>query len=137
MNEVTTIGVDLAKTVFQVHGIDALGQVVVRRQLRRSQVLPFFEKQASCVVGIEACATSHHWAREIAKLGHDVRLMPARYVKLSFPKSPSGLDSHRKAESSHPCERCLGSCTRSECSSPPCSSRGAGLRPRIYFSAIS
>ena len=81
MNEVTTIGVDLAKTVFQVHGIDALGQVVVRRQLRRSQVLPFFEKQASCVVGIEACATSHHWAREIAKLGHDVRLMPARYVK--------------------------------------------------------
>ncbi len=81
MSEVTTIGLDLAKNVFQVHGIDALGQVAVRRQLRRSQLLPFFEKQAACVVGIEACATSHHWAREIAKLGHEVRLMPARYVK--------------------------------------------------------
>ncbi len=81
MSEVTTIGLDFAKNVFQVHGIDALGQVAVRRQLRRSQLLPFFEKQAACVVGIEACATSHHWAREIAKLGHEVRLMPARYVK--------------------------------------------------------
>jgi transposase len=81
MTEVTTIGLDLAKNVFQVHAIDASGQVVGRRQLRRSQVLPFFEKQAACLVGIEACATSHHWAREIAKLGHDIRLMPARYVK--------------------------------------------------------
>ena len=81
MNEVTTIGVDLAKNVFQVHGIDASGQVVVRRQLRRSQVLPFCEKQAALVVGLEARATAHHWAREIAKLGHHVRLMPARYVK--------------------------------------------------------
>jgi transposase len=81
MNEVITIGVDLAKNVFQVHGVDASGQVVVRRQLRRRQVLPFFEKQAACVIGLEACATAHHWAREIAKLGHDVRLMPARYVK--------------------------------------------------------
>jgi transposase len=81
MNEVTTIGLDLAKNVFQVHGVDASGRAVVRRQLRRSQVLPFFEKQAACLVGIEACATSHHWAREIAKLGHEVRLMPARYVK--------------------------------------------------------
>ena len=81
MNEVTTIGLDLAKNVFQVHGVDASGRAVVRRQLRRSQVVPFFEKQAACLVGIEACATSHHWAREIAKFGHDVRLMPARYVK--------------------------------------------------------
>jgi transposase len=81
MNEVTTIGLDLAKNVFQVHGVDASGRAVVRRQLRRSQVLPFFEKQAACLVGIEACATSHHWAREIAKFGHEVRLMPARYVK--------------------------------------------------------
>lgn len=81
MSEVTTIGLDLAKNVFQVHGIDASGQVVVRRQLRRSQVLSFFERQHPCLVGIEACATSHHWAREIAKLGHEVRLMPARYVK--------------------------------------------------------
>jgi transposase len=81
MNEVTTIGLDLAKNVFQVHGVDALGRAVVRRQLRRSQVLAFFEKQAACLVGIEACATSHHWAREIAKFGHEARLMPARYVK--------------------------------------------------------
>jgi len=81
MNEVTTIGLDLAKNVFQMHGVDASGRAVVRRQLRRSQVLPFFEKQAACLVGIEACATSHHWAREIAKCGHEVRLMPARYVK--------------------------------------------------------
>jgi transposase len=81
MNEVTTIGLDLAKNVFQVHGVDASGRAVVRRQLRRSQLLPFFERQAACLVGIEACATSHHWAREIAKLGHEVRLMPARYVK--------------------------------------------------------
>jgi transposase len=81
MSEVTTIGLDLAKNVFQVHGIDALGRVVVRRQVRRSQLLPFFERQAPCVVGIEACAISHHWARKIVKLGHEVRLMPARYVK--------------------------------------------------------
>jgi len=81
MQEITTIGLDIAKSVFQVHGIDASGRVIVRRQLRRRQVLPFLLKLPSCLVGIEACATSHHWAREIAKLGHEVRLMPARYVK--------------------------------------------------------
>ena len=81
MTEVTTIGLDLAKNVFQVHGVDASGRTVVRRQLRRSQVLPFFKKQPTCLVGMEACATAHHWAREIAKFGHDARLMPARYVK--------------------------------------------------------
>ena len=81
MQEVITIGVDLAKNVFQVHGVDAEGAVVVRRQLRRRQVLAFFSKQPPCLVGMEACATSHHWAREIAALGHEVRLMPPRYVK--------------------------------------------------------
>ena len=81
MNEIITIGLDLAKNVFQVHGVDAEGGVVVRRQLRRSQVLPFFKKQRPCLVGMEACATSHHWAREITALGHEVRLMPPRYVK--------------------------------------------------------
>jgi transposase len=81
MNEVITIGVDLAKNVFQVHGVDAEGCVVLRRQLRRGQVLPFFKKQPTCLVGMEACATSHHWAREIEALGHRVRLMPPRYVK--------------------------------------------------------
>ena len=81
MNEAITIGVDLAKNVFQVHAVDAAGDVMIRRQLRRGQVLPFFQKQPRCLVGMEACATSHHWAREIAQLGHDVRSMPAHYVK--------------------------------------------------------
>ncbi len=81
MNEVITIGVDLAKNLFQVHGVDAEGAVIVRRRLRRGQVLPFFKKQSPCLVGMEACATSHHWGREIEALGHQVRLMPPRYVK--------------------------------------------------------
>jgi transposase len=81
MREVITIGVDLAKHVFQVHGVDAEGGVVVRRQLRRGQVLPFFKKQPPCLVGMEACATSHHWARQLIELGHEVKLMPPRYVK--------------------------------------------------------
>jgi|TARA_B100000959_G_scaffold217821_1_gene229818 transposase len=81
MKEAITIGVDLAKNVFQVHSVDAAGAVVVRRQLRRGQVLPFFRKHPSCLVGMEACATSHHWGREITALGHEVKLMPPRYVK--------------------------------------------------------
>ena len=81
MNEVITIGLDLAKSVFQVHGVDASGEPVIRRQLRRRQVLAFFKKLPPCLVGLEACATSHYWAREIAALGHEVRMMPARYVK--------------------------------------------------------
>lgn len=81
MEKVTTIGLDIAKSVFQVHGIDAGGEVVVRRRLTRSRVLAFFEKLPRCLVGIEACNTSHHWARELLALGHDVRLMPAQYVK--------------------------------------------------------
>ena len=81
MNEVITIGVDLAKNVFQVHGVDAEGTVIVCRQLRRAQVLPFFKKQPSCLVGMEACATSHHWARQLIELGHEVKLMPPHYVK--------------------------------------------------------
>jgi transposase len=79
--DITTIGLDLAKTVFQVHGVDASGAVVVRRTMRRPQVLPFFAKLAPCLVGMEACGTSHHWARELIKLGHEVRLMPPAYVK--------------------------------------------------------
>ena len=81
MGDAITIGVDLAKNVFQVHGVDAEGGVVFRRQLRRVQVLSFFRKQVPCLVGMEACATAHHWAREIGALGHEVRLMPPRYVK--------------------------------------------------------
>ena len=72
--EITTIGLDLAKNIFQVHGVDASGQIVVRKSLRRAQMLPFFARLLSCLVGMEACGTSHHWARELIKLGHDVRL---------------------------------------------------------------
>jgi transposase len=81
MQAVTTIGLDIAKSVFQVHGVDAGGNVAVRRQLKRRQVLPFFKKLSPCLVGIEACATSHHWSRELQALGHTVRLMPPAYVK--------------------------------------------------------
>jgi transposase len=81
MQAVTTVGLDIAKSVFQVHGVDARGNVVVRRQLRRRQVLPFFKKLPPCLVGIEACATSHNWSRELQALGHAVRLMPPAYVK--------------------------------------------------------
>jgi transposase len=81
MSEITTIGLDLAKNVFQVHGIDGTGQVVVRKQLRRGQVLGFFAGLSRCLIGLEACATAHHWARELMALGHEVRLMPPYYVK--------------------------------------------------------
>ncbi len=79
--EIITIGLDLAKSIFQVHGVDAAGNVVIRKALRRSQVLPFFTRTPRCLVGIEACGTSHHWARELIALGHEVRLMPPAYVK--------------------------------------------------------
>ena len=81
MGQITTIGLDIAKSTFQVHGVDAGGEVILRRRLTRARVVPFFEKLAPCLVGIEACATSHHWARELQKLGHEVRLMPPSYVK--------------------------------------------------------
>ena len=80
MNEVITIGLDLAKNVFQVHGVDGSGDVVVRKQLRRRRVIPFFEALGPCLVGVEACAASHHWARSLEALGHEVRIMPAQYV---------------------------------------------------------
>jgi transposase len=81
MQAITTIGLDIAKSVFQVHGIDAEGNVIVRRQLKRRHILAFFQKLPLCLVGIEACASSHHWSREIKALGHTVRLMPPAYVK--------------------------------------------------------
>ena len=79
--QVTTIGLDIAKNVFQVHGIDAKENVVVRKQLRRGQVIAFFKALPPCLIGMEACATAHYWARELTKLGHEVRLMPAKDVK--------------------------------------------------------
>ena len=81
MGEITTIGLDLAKHVFQVHGVDAAGATVLRKQLRRGQVVTFFAALPRCLVGLEACATAHYWARELQAVGHEVRLMPAQYVK--------------------------------------------------------
>ena len=81
MQTVTTIGLDIAKSVFQVHAVNAAGKVVIRRQLKRRYVLAFFEKLPPCLIGIEACASSHHWSRELQALGHSVRLMPPAYVK--------------------------------------------------------
>jgi transposase len=81
MQTITTVGLDIAKSVFQVHGVDAGGRAVIRRQLKRRQVLAFFQKLPPCLVGIEACASSHHWSRELQTLGHTVRLMPPAYVK--------------------------------------------------------
>ena len=81
MGQVVTIGLDIAKSVFQVHGVDAEGTVVIRQKLTRARLLPFFAKLEPCLIGIEACGASHHWARELIKLGHEARLMPPSYVK--------------------------------------------------------
>lgn len=78
---VVTIGLDLAKTVFQVHGVDEGGITVLRRKLARADMIAFFTKQSPCVVGMEACSSAHHWARLLAKMGHAVRLIPPQYVK--------------------------------------------------------
>jgi len=77
----TRIGLDIAKNVFQAHGVDDNGTVVIRKRLRRPDILRFFASLPPCLIGIEACSASHHWARELIRLGHEVRLMPARYVK--------------------------------------------------------
>src|ERR1700686_2519824 len=81
MGDITTIGLDLAKSVFQVHAVDEMGSVMLRKRLRRSQVLAFFAEIPPCLIGLEACATAHHWARELIALGHEARLMPPNYVK--------------------------------------------------------
>ena len=99
MGEVTTIGLDLAKHVFQVHGVDAEGGTVLRKQLRRAQVLAFFSRLPPCLVGLEACATAHYWARELRALGHEVRLMPAQYVKAYIKRN-----KHDAADAEAICE---------------------------------
>ena len=81
MGDITTIGLDLAKSVFQVHAVDEMGSVVMRKRLRRSQVLAFFAEISPCIIGLEACATAHYWARELIALGHEARLMPPNNVK--------------------------------------------------------
>ena len=80
--KITTIGLDLAKQVFQIHGVNEVGDVVVKRRLRRAQVITYFASLPPCLIGMEACATAHFWARELRALGHEVRLMPAQYVKI-------------------------------------------------------
>jgi transposase len=80
MSDVVTIGIDLTKSVFAVHGVDADGAVVIRKMLRRAQMLPFFEKLPPCLIGMECCPSAHHWGRQLRALGHDVKLMPAHYV---------------------------------------------------------
>jgi transposase len=81
MTEFSTVGVDLAKTVIQVHGVDEGGKTTLRRQLRRSQFLAFFKGRHRCLIGMEACSGAHHWARQLQEMGHEVRLMPPSYVK--------------------------------------------------------
>jgi len=81
LSSVTTVGLDLAKHVFQVHGVDASGRVVVTKAIRRNKLLEFFASLPPCLVGLEACGSAHHWARELVKLGHDARMMPPAYVK--------------------------------------------------------
>ena len=101
MNEITTIGLDLAKHVFQVHGVDAAGATVLRKQLRRAQVLAFFSGLPRCLVGMEACATAHYWARELSALGHEVRLMPAQYVKGTSNNSTPGGETSNQIQGTH------------------------------------
>src|ERR1700746_553869 len=91
--QITTIGLDLAKIVFQVHGIDAAEKVIVRKQLRRGQVMKFFAALPPCLVGMEACATAHYWARELTKLGHEVRLMPAKDVKAYVKRNKNDAEA--------------------------------------------
>jgi len=93
--QVSRFGIDLAKSVFQVHGVAATGEVVVQRQLRRAQVLAFFSRCPPALIGMEACGSAHHWARELAKLGHEVKLMPAAYVKAYVKR---GKNDARDAE---------------------------------------
>src|SRR5260370_40137930 len=100
MQTITTIGFDIAKSVFQVHGVDAAGEVVIRRQLKRRYVLAFFQKLSPCLVGIEACASPHYWSRELQALGHTLRLMAPAYVKTNVKRHKNDM-----AETAHHGER--------------------------------
>lgn len=88
---VVTIGLDIAKSVFQVHGVDAEGVVVIRQKLPRARLLSFFAKLEPCLVGIEACGASHHWARELISLGHEARLMPLSYVEAYLKRQKNDM----------------------------------------------
>jgi transposase len=104
MGDVSTIGLDLTKNVFQAHGADASGRVVFRRKLRRDQVLGFFAIQPACMVAMEACASAHYWAREIVKLGHTTRLIAAHYVKPFVKRQKNdAADADVKLHNVRPC----------------------------------
>ena len=112
MGAITTVGLDLAKNVFQVHGIDGEGKVIVRRRLRRAEVMPFFEQLPPCLVGMEACASAHHWARAIVTSGHAVKLMPPAYVKPYVKRGKTdAADAEAICEAS-PGQRCASSRSR-------------------------
>lgn len=101
MEPIAMIGLDLAKNVVQVHCVDGVVNVVIKRQLRRSEVLKFFTKVPVCLVGIEACGTAHYWGRELLKLGHDVKLMPPAYVKPYVKRGQTdAVDAEATADSS-------------------------------------
>jgi len=121
MKTVTTIGLDIAKSVFQIHGIDAKGKVVVRQQLKRARVVAFFSKLPPCLVGIEACASAHYWARELQALGHEVKLMPPAYVK-PYVKQQKNDAADAEALLARPCSgpRCA-SCRSKHLTAKPVS----------------
>jgi transposase len=106
MQMVRTIGLDIAKSVFQVHGVDAAGNVLIRRQIKRRYVLAFFQKLPPCVVGIEACATSHHWSRQLQAIGHTGRLMPPAYVKPTSSGRKTMLPTQRPSAKRSPGQAC-------------------------------
>ena len=91
MSKITTIGLDTAKYVFQVHGVDEFGEPVLRRRLRRHHLMPFFAGLEPCLIGVEACSTANYWARELAALGHEVRLMPPAYVRPYVKRNKKAL----------------------------------------------
>lgn len=91
---IKTIGLDLAKSVFQAHGVDADGATVLVKKLHRKQMLPFFSKLSPCLIGVEACGTAHHWARTLSAMGHEVRLIPPAYGSLPSPE-PSSARNRR------------------------------------------
>ena len=107
MGRAVTIGLDIAKSVFQVHGVDAEGVVVIRQKLPRARLLSFFAKLEPCLVGIEACGASHHWARELISPGHEARLMPPSYVKAYLKRQKNDMAAPTKPSrtSDHPCQR--------------------------------
>src|SRR3546814_12294749 len=100
---IMTIGLDLAKSVFQAHGVDENGGAVLAKRLHRKQMLPFFSKLSPCLIGIEACGTAHYWARTLAAMGHEVRLFPPSYVKSYVTRGKSdALDAEAFCEAVPP-----------------------------------